>query len=78
MSEIQFDVNVAIDVANDVLLVWWMEVYPFRVNQSDHCYMPKLYDLTIISQLQINVLMGLIESAEPAESYFLRYDVYDC
>ena len=34
----QFDVNVAngfaIDVANDVLPVWWMEVYPFRFNQS--------------------------------------------
>ena len=39
MSEIQFDVNVAngvaIDVANDVLPVWLMEVYPFRVNQSE-------------------------------------------
>ena len=39
MSEIQFDVNVAkgvaIDVANHVLPVWWMEVYPFRVNQSE-------------------------------------------
>ena len=33
----EFDVNVAngvaIDVANDVL-PWWMEVYPFRFNQS--------------------------------------------
>ena len=39
MSGIQFDVNVAngvaIDVANDILPVWWMEVYPFRVNQSE-------------------------------------------
>ena len=39
MCEIQFDVNVsngvAIDVANDVLLVWWMEEYPFRANQSE-------------------------------------------
>ena len=39
MSKIQFDVNVAngvaIDVANDTLPVWWMEVYPFRVNQSE-------------------------------------------
>ena len=39
MSEIQFDVNVAngiaVDVANDVLMVWWKEVYPFRVNQSE-------------------------------------------
>ena len=38
MSKIEFDVNVAtdiaIDVAKDVLPVWWMEVYPFRVNQS--------------------------------------------
>ena len=37
-SKIQFDVNfanrVAIDVANDVLQVCWMEVYPFRYNQS--------------------------------------------
>ena len=39
MSEIQFDVNVtngvAFDIANDVLPVSWMEVYPFRVNQSE-------------------------------------------
>ena len=39
MSEFEFDVNstndVAIDVANDILPVWWMEVYPFRVNQSE-------------------------------------------
>ena len=39
MSEIHFDINVAngvaIDVANDVLPVWWMEVNPFRVNQSE-------------------------------------------
>ena len=39
MYEIQFDVNVAndvaIDVANDVLPVSWIEVYPFRVNQSE-------------------------------------------
>ena len=38
MCKIQFDINVtsdvAIDIANDVLLVRWMEVYPFRVNQS--------------------------------------------
>ena len=34
----QFDVNVAnrvaINVANDVLPIWWMEVYPFGFNQS--------------------------------------------
>ena len=39
MSEIQFDIHVAngvaIDVANDVHPVWWIEVYPFRVNQSE-------------------------------------------
>ena len=38
MSKIQFDVDVAygvdIDVANDVLPVWLMEVYPFRFSQS--------------------------------------------
>ena len=38
MPKIQFDVNliygVAIDIANDVLPVWWMEVYPFHLNQS--------------------------------------------
>ena len=36
MSKIQFDVfyGVAIDVANDILPVWWMEVKPFRINQS--------------------------------------------
>ena len=39
MSEVHFDVNIAngvvIDVAIDVLPVWWMEVYPFRVIQSE-------------------------------------------
>ena len=39
MSEIQFYVNiangVAIDIANDILPFSWMEVYPFRVNQSE-------------------------------------------
>ena len=33
----EIDVNVAngvaIDVANDVLPVWWREVYPFQFNQ---------------------------------------------
>ena len=45
MPKIQFDVNVAnavaIDVANDVLSVWWMEVYPFCFNQSKPLFMPK-------------------------------------
>ena len=53
MSKIKFDVNVAnrvaIDVANDFLPVWWMEVYPFRIDQSKHCYMPKLNDYYINS-----------------------------
>ena len=39
MPKIQFDFKVAngvaIDVANDILPVWWMEVYTFRVNQSE-------------------------------------------
>ena len=38
MFKIQIDVNVAnsfaIDVAKDVIPLWWMEVYPFRLNQS--------------------------------------------
>ena len=38
MSEILFGDNVAtgvaIDIANDVLPVWWMDVYPLRFNQS--------------------------------------------
>ena len=34
MSKIQFDVDVAIDVANDVLPVCRIEVYLFRFNQS--------------------------------------------
>ena len=37
MLKIQFDVNIAngvtIDIANDILPVWWMEVYLFRLNQ---------------------------------------------
>ena len=35
MPKIHFDVTLLLTyVANDVLLVWWMEVYPFRFNQS--------------------------------------------
>ena len=38
MSEIQFDINfandVAIDIANSIVPAWWMEVYPCHVNQS--------------------------------------------
>ena len=38
MSLNEFDINidngVAIDVANEVFPVWWMEVYPFLFNQS--------------------------------------------
>ena len=38
MSTIHFDFNVAnsvaIDVTNDILPVWWIEVYLFRINQS--------------------------------------------
>ena len=38
MSKIQFDVYIAnvivFDVAYDEQPVWWMEVYPFRLNQS--------------------------------------------
>ena len=36
MHKIQFDMHVdyggAIDFSNDALPVWWMEVYPFRLN----------------------------------------------
>ena len=38
MSKIHFHLNVvkcvAIDVANDVLPLWWMAVYPFSINKS--------------------------------------------
>ena len=34
MPKIQFDLNVANGIANDVLPFWWMGVYPFRFNQS--------------------------------------------
>ena len=51
MSKTQLDVNVAngvaIDVANDVLPVCWMEVYLFVLANQNHCYIPKLNDLTI-------------------------------
>ena len=33
MSKTQFDFEVANGVANDILPVRWMEVYPFRFNQ---------------------------------------------
>ena len=42
MSKIQCKVNIAngavIDFANDVLPVKWMEVYPFRVKQSESLF----------------------------------------
>ena len=42
MPEIQSGINVAndvsIDIANDVLPVWWMEVYHLRFNQSKSVY----------------------------------------
>ena len=35
MSNIKFEVNgIAVDVANDILPVWLMEVYLFRMDQS--------------------------------------------
>ena len=38
MHKIQFDVYVAIgdaaDFSNNVVPVWWMEIYPFRLNKS--------------------------------------------
>ena len=52
MSKIQIDFNaangVAFDVANDVLPYWWIEVYPFRLTNQNHCYMPKLNDFTML------------------------------
>ena len=61
MSKIQLDVEVAngvaIDVANDVYPICWMDVYPFRYNQSKsllHMYMPKLNDLLCSGTLGIN------------------------
>ena len=45
MSKIQCDVDVAKDgVANDVLPVWWMEVYLFVLANQNHSYMPKWND----------------------------------
>ena len=35
MSTVNFANGIAIDVANDRLPVWWMEVYPLRFNQSE-------------------------------------------
>ena len=38
MSKIQFEINVAdgiaIDVANDILPVWWIAIYVLGFNQS--------------------------------------------
>ena len=33
--DVNFANDVATDVANDLLPVWWMEVYPFCFNQSE-------------------------------------------
>ena len=55
MSKIQYDVkvanSVAIDVANDVLSVWWMDVNQSTLSMltnQNRCYMPKLNDIGII------------------------------
>ena len=49
MSKIQFDVNVAhdvaIDVAIDVLPVWWMEVDPVVLTNKNNSNLPKLNNL---------------------------------
>ena len=49
MSKIQFDLDnsIAIDVANDILPVRWMEVYPFILTNQNHCYMPILNDYKV-------------------------------
>ena len=60
MYKIQFDVDVDfgadIDVANDVLPILWMEVYPFRLSNQNHCNIPKLNDLCIPSKYHHNHL----------------------
>ena len=72
MSKIQFNVNiangVAIDLANDELPVWWMEVYHFwvTVTNQNHCYMPKLNDTTVFKNSVymnsvINVLIAYMD-----------------
>ena len=70
MSKIQFDVNVAngvaIDVANDVLPVWWMEVYPFVLTNQNHCYMQKLND---------SAFMAKIDSPAIFSGIFLLYSI---
>ena len=49
MSFNEFDVNVAngvaIDVAYDILSVWWMEVYPFHFSQSKSLLQAKFNSL---------------------------------
>ena len=51
MCEIQFDVDVAngvaIDVANDVLPIWWMKLYLLILANQKHYYMPQLNDITL-------------------------------
>ena len=38
MSKIQFDINVTIDVAYNILPLWWMEVYTLYVlTNQNHC-----------------------------------------
>ena len=51
MPKYQFHVNIAIDVAYDVLPVWWMEVYLFVLTNQNHCYMPKLND--VVTKLEL-------------------------
>ena len=57
MCKIQFDINVAnriaMDVANDILLVWWMEVYHFCFNQSKSVLPAKIKLLKILLLLTL-------------------------
>ena len=64
MSIIEFDANdVAIDVAYNLLPVWWMEVYPFRVNQSKSLLHVKLNDFSILTRLSLESLAADPKSA---------------
>ena len=72
MSKIQLGFyvakGVAIDVANDVLSVWWMEVYPFRLDQSKSLLHAEIKNDKIIptsKQIQNTSVVTLIKFYRP-------------
>ena len=77
MLKIQFDVNiangVAIDVPIDVLLVWLMEVYLFRINQSKYLLHAEIKWLKDLQSHDVDAIVNI----EKLQKYVLGHGQSD-